>query len=80
MLARLQLLAELPEVIDFPIEDHRECSSFIPDRLAAARKIDNAEPARAGGYRRRHHDSFFVGPSMNDCSKHPANDGLTRFP
>jgi len=77
MVARFQLFSELPEVIDFTVEDDCDCSGFVPDRLAAAGQVDDAKATHTGGHTRFQQDSFFVGSAVNDSGEHAADNALT---
>ena len=72
-------VAQFAKIVDFAVEDDSERSVFVPDRLAAAGQIDDAEAAHAEGDRRCEQNAFFVGAAMNDGGHHPAHDGFARF-
>jgi hypothetical protein len=79
MIELFQLASELPEVIDFAVEDNCDRSGFVPDGLAPAGQVNDAEAARARSDVRHRQQSFFVGASMNNCGKHPAHDCFASF-
>src|SRR4029077_9133077 len=49
---------------------------LIPNRLVAARKINDAEPAHAAGHRRSNQDAFAIRTAMNHRGHHPAHERL----
>src|ERR1700693_661947 len=80
MLARFQFFAKFLKVINLPVEQDRQRSSFVPDGLPTARKIDNAQPTRPRGHRRSYNYPFVVGSPMNHCCEHTADQSLTHVP
>ena len=81
--ARLELVAEcfkfgaqFAEIVNLTIENDGECALFIPNRLAAARKINNTEAAHAQRGTRSDQQAFVVRAAVNHCRIHPPDEAL----
>ena len=74
-----EALAQLPEIIDFTVEDNSNIADFVENGLVAAGKIDDAEAAHPQRRGRRDQESVFVRPSMPDRLHHPARKGFAYF-
>src|SRR6266516_231637 len=67
--------AELPVVVDLPVEDDDLRAILVEDRLAPARQIDDAEPPHPEADGARYIDALVVRPPMPDRVAHPPNRG-----
>jgi hypothetical protein len=74
----LEFGAQLAEIIDFPVVKNRDGAGFVPNRLAAAWKIDDAEPAHSHGGARRDEQTLVIRPAMHERGQHAAHGGFTR--
>ncbi len=70
--------AQFAEIINFSVEDYRKGSRLIPDRLVAARKIDDAEAAHSQGDGRGDENSFGVRATMMHGREHAPGQGFDR--
>jgi hypothetical protein len=61
-------------VVQFPVENHRDVLFFVPHRLVAAEKIDDAQPAHAQrdacSARIVRQESVFVGAAVHHRRRH----------
>ena len=76
----LKLRAKTLEIVDLAVVDDCEGAGFVPDGLAAAGKINDAEAAHPYGDGRGEQNSFLVRAAMDHCGHHAAHDGLARLP
>jgi hypothetical protein len=68
--ASLQVLAQVPVVIDFPVEYDPDVAIFVTERLVTALDIDNAEAAHGQSGVAVDKEAVVVGTAMNDLPVH----------
>ena len=72
--AFLEGLAQLPEVVDFTVENDSDISGFIEYGLVAAGKVNDAEAAHSQRRRRGNQEAVFVRAAMPQRLHHPARN------
>src|SRR5579864_8515206 len=73
MAERFKFAAELAKIVNFPVVNHRQRPGLVPDWLAAARQINNAQALHTDREKWRDESSFFIRAAMDHAGHHPAN-------
>ena len=73
-----KLFAQSHEIVDFAIADGGDSAIFVPNRLGAARDVNDAQAADADDSGGRREKSFVVGAAVTERAKHAA-DGSFGF-
>ena len=66
-----ELRAQLPVVVDLAVEDHANRAVFVADRLVAAGKVDDAQPAHAERRAVADEHALVVWAAVTDDVTHP---------
>ena len=64
-------LAQVPVVVDLPVEDDHLRAVFVEDRLATAAQVDDAESAHAEADGALYVQPLVVGPAVRYRGAHP---------
>ena len=64
MPAPFQRLAQLPEVVDFTVENNGDIACFVEYGLVSTRKVNDAEAAHPERRGRSHQEPVFVRAAM----------------
>src|SRR5207237_4412392 len=65
-----ELLTQGEMVINFAIEDDRQGTAFVRDRLMSGGEVDDAQPSHADGYRAVAMEAVIVRPTMGHNPAH----------
>jgi hypothetical protein len=76
---RFQTAPQLPEIVDFTVEDDRDASGFIENWLVTAAEVNDAEPAHPERYRAIDKQALVVGAAMVHLAQHLPQDAVRRL-
>src|SRR5580692_7646097 len=77
--APLERAAQLPEIVDFAVENDRDVFRFVENGLAPAGKVNDAEAAHAERRRGSNQNAVLIRAAMPHRAHHPARNFLGRF-
>src|SRR5207249_4662088 len=63
-------VAQLPKIVDLSVHHYAHRSALVPDRLASARHVNNAQPPHGQAHFIFHIPPLIIRPTMDEASDH----------